>query len=249
MTNLETYLHDLLHVAHFSDYCPNGIQVRGRKRIERVMTGVSACQDLIRFAISWQADLLLVHHGILWDKDSRVVTGSYKDRLQLLLKNDLNLMAFHLPLDAHPVLGNNAQILQQLDLTQTGPFGRYRGGTLSFMGQCQQPLSLTNFSKKVKQRFGGSPLVLPFGPKKIKRVAVCSGGAPELVREAKERGADLFLTGEASEFVYHFAKEEKISLIAAGHHRTEKGGVKVLGDHLAEVFGLEHRFKNVPNPI
>jgi dinuclear metal center YbgI/SA1388 family protein len=246
---LETYLHAELNVEGFSDYCPNGMQVSGRKRIKRVMTGVSASQELIKAAISWQADLLLVHHGILWDRDSRVVSGSYKKRLQLLLANNLNLLAFHLPLDAHGVFGNNAQILEKLHLDQAGPFGRYRDGTISFIGTARKTTSMVDFAKKVKKLFGASPLTLSFGPKKISKVAVCSGGAPELIREAKECGADLFITGEASEFVYHYAKEEKINFIAAGHHRTEIFGVKALGKHLSEKFGVVHKFHNIPNPI
>jgi dinuclear metal center YbgI/SA1388 family protein len=249
INTLDGYLHKELNVEGFSDYCPNGIQVVGRKRIKRLMTGVSGSLALIEAAIAWQADLLLVHHGILWDSDSRVVTGSYKKRLQLILANDLNLMAFHLPLDAHPVYGNNARILEKLKLVQATSFGRYRGGTLSFIGKTSKAIPLPDFSKMVKKCFGGSPLILPFGPKTINKVAVCSGGAPELVREAKECGVDMFITGEASEFVYHFAKEEKINFIAAGHHRTEMFGVQALGKHLSKQFGLTHRFHNIPNPI
>lgn len=246
---LEKYLHTELQVDQFSDYCPNGIQVTGRKRIERVMTGVSGCQELIKAAISFDADLLLVHHGILWDKESRVVRGSYKKRLQMLLGNDLNLMAYHLPLDAHPTFGNNAQILALLNLVNPTPFGRYRSGTISFMGLLEQPVSIDAFAKTVKKCFGAAPLTLAFGPKKISKVAVCSGGAPELIREACASGADLFITGEASEFVYHYAKEEKINFIAAGHHRTETLGVRALGEHLKEKFSLIHQFHNIPNPI
>ncbi|MBF0193976.1 MAG: Nif3-like dinuclear metal center hexameric protein [Magnetococcales bacterium] len=246
---LEKYLHKELNVDSFSDYCPNGVQVLGRGQIKRVMTGVTASQELLKAAIAWQADLLLVHHGILWDRDSRVVKGSYKKRLQMLLANDLNLMAFHLPLDAHPVFGNNAQILNKLDLIKPAPFGRYKGGTISFCGSTTKAISMADFTKKVKKCFAGSPLSLAFGPKNIKKVAICSGGAPELIREAKEEGADLFITGEAAEFVYHFAKEEKINFIAAGHHRTEMFGVMALGEHIAEKYNIEHKFHNVANPI
>jgi dinuclear metal center YbgI/SA1388 family protein len=246
---LEKYLHKELNVDGFKDYCPNGIQVLGRGQIKRVMTGVTASQELMKAAIAWQADLLLVHHGILWDRDSRVVRGSYKKRLQLLLANDLNLMAFHLPLDAHPVFGNNAQIISKLDLVQPTPFGRYKGGAISFCGNTAKAVTMDDFAKKVKKCFAGSPLTLAFGPKKIKKVAVCSGGAPELIREAKEEGADLFITGEAAEFVYHYAKEEKINFIAAGHHRTEIFGVKALGEHIGEKFAIEHKFHNIANPI
>jgi dinuclear metal center YbgI/SA1388 family protein len=246
---LEKHLHTVLNVAQFSDYCPNGIQVHGKERIKRVMTGVSGSLELIEAAIQWKADLLLVHHGIMWDKDPRVVTGSYKNRLKRLLESDMNLMAFHLPLDAHPKWGNNAQILKKLELTQGATFGKYGKQGLSFVGETKKAVSMGQFSKRVKNCFGGSPLILDFGPKKIKQVAICSGGAPELIREAKGCGADLFITGEASEFVFHFAKEENINFIAAGHHRTETFGVQALGQHLVEKFGLTHQFHNIPNPI
>ncbi|MBF0357159.1 MAG: Nif3-like dinuclear metal center hexameric protein [Magnetococcales bacterium] len=246
---LDKYLNAELGVAKIADYCPNGIQLSGRKTVKRVMSGVSASQALIKAAITWKADLLLVHHGILWDRDSRVVTGSYKKRLQLLLEDDLTLMAFHLPLDAHPVFGNNAQIINRLDLVQGEPFGRYKGGSISFCGMPKEAISMVDFAKRVKKCFGGSPLILDFGPKKIKKVAICSGGAPEMIREAKECGADLFITGEASEFVYHYAREEGINFIAAGHHRTEMFGVQALGEHISEKFTITHKFHNIPNPI
>ncbi len=249
INTLEKYLHAELNTGAFSDYCPNGIQVSGKKRVKRIMTGVSASQELIKAALSWKADLLLVHHGILWEKDSRVVRGSYKKRLQLLLANELNLMAFHLPLDAHPTLGNNAMILKRLQLRQAAPFGRYGKENISFLGAAEKSLTMTDFAKKVKKLFGPKPLILAFGPKKISRVAVCSGGAPDMIREAQEAGADLFITGEASEFVYHYAKEEGINFIAAGHHRTETFGVEALGEHLAAKFDLVHRFHDIPNPI
>lgn len=249
LQGIETYLHDLLKVDQFSDYCPNGVQVRGRKPVSKIMTGVSASLDLIQKAVHWQADLLLVHHGIFWDKDSRVVQGAIKKRMKYLLKNNLTLMAYHLPLDAHPKWGNNAQILKILDMKKMAPFGHYRGQTISYLGATARGESVRTFAKRVTSAFGGKPLVLPFGPKKINKVAVCSGGAPELIQEAHTLGADLFLTGEATEHVYHFAREEGIHFIAAGHHRTEILGIKNLGDHLARRFDISHYFCNIPNPI
>ncbi|MBF0096651.1 MAG: Nif3-like dinuclear metal center hexameric protein [Magnetococcales bacterium] len=249
LTELERYCHTLLNCSAISDYAPNGVQVRGREEIRTIVSGVSACLALFDAALAHQADLVLVHHGMFWEKDPRVVEGSLKKRLQCLLQHDLTLMAFHLPLDAHSELGNNAQILQRLNLTPGKPFGLYRGSHLSSIGQCPQGLSLEEMVQSVQALFGGDPLVLPFGPATIQQVAVCSGAAPELIREAKQKGADLFLTGEASEYVYHFAAEEEIHFIAAGHHRSERFGVQALGDTLARQFELQHHCIDIANPI
>ena len=178
-----------------------------------------------------------------------MVQGSRKARLKQLLDHDLSLLAYHLPLDAHPELGNNIQIVQRLGLRAVQPFGGYRGATLSFIGEAEPACGIEAFRERVTGLFGGRPLVLPFGPAAIRRVAVCSGGAPEMVREAKAAGADLFLSGEASEPLFHFAREEAIHCIAAGHHRTEMFGVQALGDHLAGRFGITHRFIDIPNPV
>ena len=249
LTDLETHLNTLLQIETIADYAPNGIQVQGGETVRTVVTGVSACLDLFQAALAIQADLILVHHGLFWEKQPRVVTGNLKQRLRLLLAHDLTLMAYHLPLDCHPELGNNIHILKRLALNPVQPFGKYHGHFLSFIGQTETPVAFAGFSARVQHLFGGNPLVLPFGPEKIQRVAVCSGAAPELIREAKEQGADLFLSGEATEPIFHYAKEERIHFIAAGHHRTETFGVRALGDYLAGHFKLEHHFIDIPNPL
>lgn len=249
LTTLENYTNDLLKISSISDYAPNGVQVRGRASVHCLVTGVSACLDLFQAAITQKTDLILVHHGMFWEKDSRVVEGGLKKRLKLLLENDVSLMAYHLPLDCHPQLGNNIQILDRLELDAVEPFGCYQGTHLSFMGRSNQARTLTGFSAQLRALFGGELLVLPFGPEQIQRIAVCSGAAPELIREAKQKGADLFLSGEATEHVYHFAKEEQIHFVAAGHHRTEMFGVQALGEHLASHFALQHRFVDISNPL
>lgn len=249
LTTLEQYANNLLDVASFADYAPHGIQVRGREEVRRIITGVSACQALFQAAVDQEADLILVHHGLFWDKDTRVVEGMLKNRLKRLLEHDINLMAYHLPLDAHPTLGNNIQLLNRLSLKAVAPFGLYRQTHLSFIGEREGVWSLPACVARVREVLGGDPLVLPFGPERIRRVAVCSGAAPELVHEAKQKEADLFLTGEASEPLYYVAREAGIHCIAAGHHRTEKFGVQALGEHLADHFGLFHRFVDTGNPI
>ncbi|MBF0160846.1 MAG: Nif3-like dinuclear metal center hexameric protein [Magnetococcales bacterium] len=249
LTELEQYANTLLNVTAITDYVPNGIQVRGRPEVARIVSGVSASLELFQAATEWQADLILVHHGMFWDKEPRVVEGSLKKRLHWLLQNDISLMAYHLPLDCHPQLGNNSQILQRLHLEVGEPFALYRGTYLSAMGLRRPAWSLSACVAEITALFGGEPLVLPFGPEQIQRIALCSGAAPELLREAHQKGADLFLSGEATEYVYHFAKEEGIHYVAAGHHRTEMFGVQALGEHLADRFALEHRFINSANPL
>ncbi|MEO5346210.1 MAG: Nif3-like dinuclear metal center hexameric protein [Magnetococcus sp. YQC-9] len=249
LTEMERFLAETLQVASIADYTPNGVQIRGREGVRRVVGGVSACMDLFRAADEAAADLILVHHGMFWNKDSRVVQGNLKTRLSFLLERDLTLMAYHLPLDKHPEYGNNAMILKKLNLKSTAPFGSYHGSHLSSIGEREQDETIEGFVAQVREIFGGEPLVLPFGPEWIRRVAVCSGAAPELVREAKDAGADLFLTGEPSEPIYHFAREEGIHVIAAGHHRTEKFGVQAIGGLLERQFGVEFQFIDIPNPI
>ncbi|MEO5333588.1 MAG: Nif3-like dinuclear metal center hexameric protein [Magnetococcus sp. YQC-5] len=249
LTELEQFLAATLRVASITDYAPNGVQVRGRESVNKVVGGVSACLDLFQAAQDAAADLILVHHGLLWNKDSRVVEGIFQTRLKFLLMRDLTLMAYHLPLDCHPELGNNSLILKHLNLNPTASFGLYHGTWLSFVGECDAPEPFDVFLSRVIHLFGGEPLVLPFGPAMVKKIAVCSGAAPELIREAKQVGADVFLSGEASEPLYHFAREEGIHFIAAGHHRTEKFGVQAVGELLARQYGLEFMFIDIPNPI
>ncbi|MBF0110623.1 MAG: Nif3-like dinuclear metal center hexameric protein [Magnetococcales bacterium] len=250
LEKIERHLEQFLHVGQFSDACPNGVQVRGRRRIRKIVTGVSASLELFQVALERKGDAILVHHGLIWDKDSRIIEGSMRRRLGILLKHDLTLLAYHLPLDAHPGLGNNVLLLRGLGIEKLEPFGHYHHQNISFMGSLNQGVSLEKIIKRVKKTLPhATPMVLPWGGKKIVRIAVCSGGAPELIREAKARGADLFLTGEVGEPIHYLAREEKIHCIAAGHHATETLGVHALGDHLARKFGIGHHFHDTRNPF
>ena len=252
LREMVAWMDRLLEVDTIADYCPKGLQVEGAREVTRVVTGVSACLPLFERAVEAGAQMVLVHHGMFWDSDSRVVRGSLKERLRFLLANNLSLVGYHLPLDRHPEVGNNAGIFRRLGLSGRRPFGVYKGQTIACMGDLPEPMSFDALRSRVGEVFGiggGEGLVLPFGPDTVRTVAICSGGAPDLVREAIEKGADVYLTGEATEYVYHLAREEGIHYIGAGHHRTERFGVMDLGEAVQAEFGVECRFVDVPNPI
>lgn len=249
LNNIISYLDSLLDVQNFHDHCPIGLQIEGKEEVKKIITGVSASLDLFNIAVKEKADLVLVHHGMFWDSESRVLKGSLKKRLALLLKNNISLAGYHLPLDAHPVYGNNAQIFKKLGLAKRGPFGNYHGKSIGFIGNTKSKTDINRFIKKVHQEISDDILLLKFGNKTISKVAICSGGAPELVKEAIEKKADIYLTGEATEWVYHLCREEKIHYIAAGHHATERFGIQALGNHLQKKFKLKVKFIDLPNSI
>lgn len=249
LIDLISYLDLLLEVKSFKDHAPNGLQVEGSPSVKKIITGVSASLDLFKIAVKEDADLVLVHHGMFWDSESRVVKGSIKARLLLLLKNNISLAGYHLPLDAHSVYGNNAQLIKKLNLKKREPFGLYDGRSIGFTGYTKKKEHIDSFVKRLKKMFDPDILALTFGNNLINKIAVCSGGAPELVKEAIEKKADAFLTGEATEWVYHLCKEEKIHYIAAGHHATEKFGIQALGTHLQKKFKIQVKFTDLPNTI
>ncbi|HAK38012.1 MAG TPA: Nif3-like dinuclear metal center hexameric protein [Nitrospina sp.] len=239
----------MLKVSNFKDHSPIGLQVEGSALVEKIVTGVSASLELFNHAREENANLILVHHGMFWDSDSRNIHGSVKERLSLLLKNNISLAGYHLPLDAHPIYGNNAQILKILNLIKRESFGMYEGKSIGFIGYTRVKEDINVFIKKLKRVIDKDIFTLKFGKNTINKVAVCSGGAPELVKEAIKKKADVFLTGEATEWVYHLCKEEKIHYIAAGHHATERFGIHTLGNHLQKKFKIKVKFIDLPNPI
>jgi dinuclear metal center YbgI/SA1388 family protein len=242
---LEQYLNHLLSVNKFKDYAPNGLQVEGRKQIHKLVTGVTACQALLEAAVEQGADAVLVHHGYFWRGDNPVVRGMHQRRLATLLKNDLNLFAYHLPLDAHPELGNNAQLAKRLGLTINGVLNEQGVGNL---GTLAEALSLQEFGAKLEQALQRKPLLVAGGEHKIQRIAWCTGGAQGYIQEALAFGVDAYLSGEISEPTTHSARENNLHYIAAGHHATERYGVQALGEHLAAQFGLECVFVEIDNP-
>lgn len=243
---LRSYLDNLLEAPRFRDYCPNGLQVEGKAEVHRILCGTTASQALIDEAIAWQADAILVHHGWFWKGEDGRITGFRKQRMAALLKHDINLFAYHLPLDAHPVLGNNVQLAQKLDWSISGNFGEQNIG---FIGAPAVPVSATNVAADIAAVLGRTPQLLGDGSREVRRVAWCSGGAQGYFEEAIATGADLFVSGEVSEQTYHLALESGIPFIAAGHHATERYGVQALGQHLSETQSLEYRYLELDNPV
>ena len=243
---LVRYLDELLASARFKDYCPNGLQVEGAADVRRIVAGVTANQALIDAAIEEGADTVLVHHGWFWrGEDSRVI-GFRKARLQALLRHDINLVAYHLPLDGQPELGNNARLAALFDWRIEGRYGEQEIG---FFGEAMRPQSLSALSDEVSAALHRPPLVVGDGNRRIERVAWCSGGGQSYFEQATFLGVDAFLSGEISEHSVHLARETGVAYIAAGHHATERLGIRALAEHLTEKLELECRFVDIDNPV
>ena len=243
---LVRYLDELLASARFKDYCPNGLQVEGAADVRRIVAGVTANQALIDAAIEEGADTVLVHHGWFWrGEDSRVI-GFRKARLQALLRHNINLMAYHLPLDGQPELGNNARLAALFDWRIEGRYGEQEIG---FFGEAMRPQSLSALSDEVSAALHRPPLVVGDGNRRIERVAWCSGGGQSYFEQATFLGVDAFLSGEISEHSVHLARETGVAYIAAGHHATERLGIRALAEHLTEKLELECRFVDIDNPV
>lgn len=241
---LERDLRELLDQARMQDYCPNGLQLEGRTQIRRLLTGVTASKALIDLAIEQEADAVLVHHGLMWKGDPQVVTGFRKARLQAALGHDLNVFAYHLPLDRHPELGNNAQLGKMLGWPSQRVLGEQ--GLIHF-GELPAPQSLQSIVDLVVSSLGHRVQVegVDDPERLVRTVAWCTGGAPGYVEQAALAGADLYLTGELSEPAVHVARECGVSLLGAGHHATERCGVRALGNWVAERYGIEVVFHDL----
>jgi dinuclear metal center YbgI/SA1388 family protein len=253
MARLDDIIADLdrlLEPERFDDYCPNGLQVSGRPEIDRLVTGVSAHVELFRAALDAGADLVLTHHGILWAGDDPRVTGQLHRRLQLLLANDVGLAAYHLPLDAHPELGNNALIAAGLGCVDPRPFGLHRGREIGCRAEFPDGgIAPDELIRRVELLTARPPLAFPAGPTPVRSIGIVSGAGCSHLGEAIAAGLDAFVTGEPAERAMAQSREAGIHFLAAGHHATETFGVRALGDRLADRFGLEHVFIDVPNPI
>ena len=238
---------NLLQPDRFRDYGPNGLQVEGRAEIRTLVSGVTASLALIDRAIESGADALFVHHGLFWRGQDGTVTGWMRQRLSRLLAHDINLFAYHLPLDAHPTLGNNAQLGQRLGLTAQENFGEQ---SLGFLGVSEASLPNAHvLAQRIASALGRTPLLVDGGhARPLKRIAWCSGGAQSSFEEALATGADAYITGEISEPQAHLARESGVAFLACGHHATERGGAAAVAAHLAQQFGLEHAFIDIDNP-
>jgi len=247
-SELEKLLNDYLKPDQFRDYCPNGLQVEGKEDIGKVVTGVSASIELFKHAIDKNADAIIVHHGIIWYKSPYIIKGSFKERIKLLLQNDINLFAYHLPLDAHPEIGNNAIIAKELGLKDVEPFGIFNDQNIGIKGKIE-PCSFEDFFEMIKAKINAKAIFFPFGSEVIKTIGIISGAAQKELRTAVEEGLDLYLTGEVSEETYHLAKEERIHFVAAGHTATEEFGIKALTEFLKQNSSIDAEFIKIENPI
>lgn len=245
---LAEYLAKKLDITRFRDYCPNGLQVQGRSSIGKVITGVTASLALIEEAIRQQADAIVVHHGYFWrGEDARVVATKYQ-RLKLLLTHDINLFAYHLPLDMHPDLGNNAQLAKIIGLRPTGRFGE---NDLGWLGEVNDDSikTVADLAVRIEARLGRTPLLIGDASLPAQRLAWCTGAAHTMLDEAIRAGARVYLSGEISEPTVHLARESGVCYLSCGHHATERYGVQALGEDLAHYFSLSHQFVDIPNPV
>jgi len=249
LTELIQYLERCLQPDQFRDYCPNGLQVEGRPRVARLVTGVTASQSLLDQAIAWGADVILVHHGYFWSGEAPQIVGMKRRRLAALLSNEISLLAYHLPLDAHPQFGNNARLGQLMGVVEHESLQPGDPGSVGNIGSLADTMPADKLVERLEQITGRQPLHIGDGGDPVHRVAWCTGAAQGYIEAAVAAGADVFVTGEVSEQTVHIAREEGIHFIAAGHHATERYGVQALGEHLAQNFPLEHRFIDIDNPV
>jgi len=246
LNTLVNYSQQLMQVKRFQDYCPNGLQVEGKREVKKIVTGVSASMALLEAAKEASADLILVHHGYFWRNEDQRVVGIKRNRLRFLLENDINLLAYHLPLDAHAQFGNNRQFGKKLGITMD----TYNGESdLVATGHLEQPIKLVDFSQHIENTLQRYPLVIGDGQSLVKKIAWCTGGAQSYMSAVMELDVDVYISGEISEQTTHQAVESGIAYIAAGHHATERYGVQALGKHLAEKFNLQHEFIDINNPV
>jgi dinuclear metal center YbgI/SA1388 family protein len=245
---LTEFLSEYLRISDFNDICPNGLQVEGCSDIKKIITGVSASVELFKHAARENADTIIVHHGIIWSFERPIYKGGYRERLRILLERNINLYGIHLPLDAHEEVGNNTQIARRLNLKKIIPFGTHKGQYIGVWGEIEL-IDKDIFFKTISEVVDREPLIFDYGPDKIKSVGIISGGAQKDVIQAVNAGLDLYLTGEVSEHIMHYAKEEKIHFVSAGHYATEKFGIIALGNELLKRFDVQVSFIDIPNPV
>lgn len=242
------YLDHYLSAGEIRDYGPQGLQVEGAAEVDTMVTGVSVSAELFERAADLEAQLILVHHGLFWDRDRRVVRGALRRRLSLLLEHEITLAAYHLCLDRHPEVGNNILAARGLDLRTIEPFGRYESWTLGYRGTLP-PTPVEEVVERIDRFYGSDSLVFPYGPALVTSVGIISGGAQRELEQAIAAGLDMYVTGEAGEFVMHMAKEAGIHYVASGHYNTERVGIRALGEQVGRCFGVDVHFIDLPNPV
>jgi dinuclear metal center YbgI/SA1388 family protein len=246
---LVTYLDHYLAAQSIPDYAPNGLQIEGRPEIRKLCTAVSISQSVIQAAIQWQADAILVHHGFFWRGERAVLTGVRRQRIGDLLGQNLNLFAYHLPLDLHHVVGNNACLAKRLPVTNLSQHDLEKLSKGLWAGDLIQPATPQGLNTLLQQVFSQAPIHITAERPQIHRIAWCTGAAQDFLEDAQRLGVDAYISGEVSERTYDLAQELNIHYYACGHHATERYGVQALAEHLTQEFGIEHRFIETDNPI
>ena len=246
---LANYLADYLACDQFSDYAPNGLQVEGRANINQICTAVTASEEIINKAAAMQADVLLVHHGYFWKGESPVICGMKRRRIGSLIAHDMNLFAYHLPLDCHPDVGNNACFAELLEVDSVVAHTAGKTANLLWSGVLAHPQSAPEFSTYLTQKLKREPILVSGTDKPICRIAWCTGAAQDFIEDAYQVGVDAYISGEISERTYYQAQELGINYFACGHHATERYGIQALGHHLSARFNLRHQFIDSVNPI
>ena len=249
LSDFVAYTDDLLNIDQYYDYCPNGLQVEGKPEIASIVSGVTASLELIDAALEKQADAIIVHHGYFWKGDPPQITGMYRRRLHRLLVNDVSLMAYHLPLDDHIDVGNNAQIGKLLGFKMVGKFGIGSEAQLGCYGSLDKVLNPEQFAQHLGKTLGRTPLHIAGSAREINKVAWCTGAAQSYLAEASKLGVDAFITGEISEQTVHIARETNMHFYSTDHHATERYGIKALGEHLSNQFAIKHQFIDIANPV
>lgn len=247
--DLASYLYELLACANFNDYAPNGVQIEGAEKISRICTAVTASEAVIEQAIELKAEALLVHHGYFWRGEASVITGMKRRRIAKLLSHDISLLAYHLPLDCHPELGNNACLAKLFDFQSINRHDAGKTPHLLWSGSLEQDKTAQEFAAQLEIKLGRKPLYIQGTDKLVRRVAWCSGAAQDFIEEAHALGVDAYLSGEVSERTYYQAQELGLHYFACGHHATERYGIQALGQHLVEQFKLQHQFIDSSNPV
>ncbi len=248
-STLIKYCNSLLHTNEISDYCPNGLQVQGGDNTVKIATAVTASLHVIEKAVALGVDVLLVHHGYFWKNEALPITNLKYERIKKLIKNDIGLVAYHLPLDMHNTLGNNIQLAIKLGISDADSDKKGANKGLFWQGVFEKGIAADELSALIENKLNRKPLVINGENKTIKKVAWCTGGAQNMIVDAIEAGCDAFISGEISENTYHIANEANIVYFAAGHHATERYGIMALGDYVANKFNLEHVFIDENNPV